>query len=372
MQSAPDTLLMPAKTLALPGGIIRLLSEGAAFGRRCILVHGRSLSRSGALQMLLGAKPSNLRVALWEHDGGEPTLSQLSTVLGFARGEGADWVASVGGGSVLDLGKACAGLMCAPLPPVRYHDGAEVPVSRTPFLAVPTTAGTGSECTGVCVLTNEMTGVKKSFRHPSFMARVVILDAELLATCPTSVVAFSGMDAYAQAVESYVSTGGTLQTDAWAMEALRLVDSTLERVAGGEKGRAAEELLAGSNLAGLALANARLGIVHGLAHPLGSRYHVAHGLACAMCLGPALEFNREAMGDKYSRMSSIVGKDILQRVEELLKRLGLRSPFVGTTLPDKEAVIAETLASGSTAANPRKVDRKDVEFLLDQLLGDDI
>jgi alcohol dehydrogenase class IV len=366
MRECPENLLMPSRTVARAGAADTLFMESAAFGARGLLVHGRSL-RAGPLERILAGMPAGLKVVTWESSGSEPTLAQLRELLAFARERNVEWVAGVGGGSVMDLAKACAGLLRAPDDPVVYHDGAEIPRSDTPFIAMPTTAGTGSECTMVCVLTHEITQVKKSFRHPSFMARLVILDGLLVTSCPPAVVAASGMDALTQAIESFVSKGSTRFTDALALDAMRLVCANIEPVFLGRGGPAAMDILIGSYYAGLALSHARLGVVHGLAHPLGARFHAPHGLACAICLPHALTFNREAIGDKWAVMSQAVGADVGQKAEALLERLELKSPFLGRTLTDRPAVITETLASGSTAANPRPVCAANVEWFLDRM-----
>ena len=369
MKTLPNELILPPRTIFRKGGVESLLKECAAFGKRGLLVHGRSFLRGGAFRRIAEAGASELSVKMWQHSGGEPTLHQLESVLSFARGHHCNWIAGVGGGSVIDLAKACAGLFEAPLPPLAYHNGATPPPSRIPFVAAPTTAGTGSEATIVCVLTNDETDVKKSFRHTSFMARLVILDPDLLDGSPPEVIAHSGMDAFTQAVESYVSAGSTWITDEFSLKALSLVVSSIETAWRDPRNDRAGDLLMGSYLAGLALSNARLGIVHGLAHPLGARYHVPHGLACAVCLPPAIEFNREVMGAKYDIMSQIVGGDLLSETGRLIQALEIRSPFVRKVVFEKDKLIEEVLASGSTAANPRKVTAADVEYLLQKIFS---
>ena len=267
----------------------------------------------------------------------------------------------------MDLAKACAGLLHARQSSRTYHDGAPIEASRTPFVAVPATAGTGSEATAVCVLTNQATGVKKSFRHPSFLARVAILDPELLASCPPEVTAASGMDAFAQAFESFVSRGASRFTDGICIEAMSLIGNSLESMFLGYTEDKARDLLQGSFLAGLALSNARLGLVHGLAHPLGARYHAPHGLVCAVCLPSVIEFNRPVCADAYARIREALGRDPRDLSLHYLHALGIRSPFVGQPVTDEKAIIRETLQSGSTAANPRPVAAADVEALLEEL-----
>lgn len=368
MRTLPINLVMPERTVSRAGAFLELFREGRGHGDRCFLIHGGAVERAGMLGGLLAAIPEGMEIGTWRHPGGEPTLAQVERALGEVRRFAPDWIAGVGGGSVLDVAKACAGLINADMPVQFYHDGAPLPTKVLPYVAVPTTAGTGSEATAVSVLTNENTGVKKSFRHPGLMAKIVILAPELLATCPPAVMAASGMDAFVQAIESYVSKGATRFTDMLAIEGLQLVNSSLERgVTGRNDVEAFTNLLQGSYLAGCALSNARLGLVHGLAHPLGARFHLAHGLVCAVCLPLVLEFNRDAMGFKYARLAEILGCDPVERARNLMASLGIASPFAGRRIDDLEVVIDETLASGSTAANPRPVRRDDVRRILDGL-----
>ena len=154
IHTLPDILKLPPITHSGPGTIRHLPLECEAFGARGILVHGRSLEQRGALSTIVGAFSDTMSVKLYCHEGGEPTLDQLEALLAEAREFKPDWVASVGGGSVVDVAKSCAGLLEASRPAVAYHDGEELPPSRIPFFAVPTTAGTGSEATAVSVLTS--------------------------------------------------------------------------------------------------------------------------------------------------------------------------------------------------------------------------
>jgi alcohol dehydrogenase class IV len=367
--SLPVMLSLPPLTFNGRGSCARLLSEARAFGPRGLLVCSRSL-QAGGLAARLGMDPADGCVRVYPHEGGEPTLEQVERCRGAARAHRPDWVMAVGGGSVLDLAKSAAGLLDAPLPAEAYHDGAALPPSRVPFLAAPSTAGTGSEATTVSVLTNARTGVKKSIRHASHMARVVALDADLLASCPPAVLTASGMDAFVQAVEAYLSRYATAVTRAWALEAAGLLAANLvDACRRGPSGAAGEALMEGSYLAGLALSNARLGLVHGLAHPLGARYHVAHGVCCAVCLPAVLAFNRPFAADAYERLGAAVGADLEEFGLALLRDLGIATPFAGQAILDEPGILSETLASGSTAANPRPVSAADVSAILRHLFG---
>lgn len=373
MQTLPHTLVIPQETLCACDAALQLLPKAARFGSRGLLVHGKSLKRSGALNAILENTPDGASCACWEHPGGEPTLAQLTNLLATARAHRAEWIAAVGGGSILDIAKGCAGLFHLPEPIQHYHDGAPLDAPALPFITAPTTAGTGSEATPVAVLTNTETGVKKSFRSEGMTARTVILDPKLLTGCPASVVASSGLDALTQAIESYSSKHATWFSQAMALKGLKLLAENLPSAHDGALDGAvpvdaAEGILLGSYLAGVGFASSRLGVVHGLAHPLGARFHQPHGLTCGVCLPYAIRLNRSAMGERYLAMCNAIGDDLLEFIDGLLARFGIKNPFSGQTLADKEAVIEEVLVSGSTKANPLTITAVHVDALLNQIL----
>jgi alcohol dehydrogenase class IV len=216
------------------------------------------------------------------------------------------------------------------------------------------------------VFTDEQSGVKKSFRSPGLLPRVVLLDTELLEDCPRDIIAASGMDALTQAVESAVSRHATPFSRLLSLTAVSLTGRALVPAYEGRR-MLCNDLLQGSFLAGMALEQAHLGLVHGLAHPLGARYHVAHGAACAACLPAVLRFNRETCGALYAEVDARLGKPVEAFVEDALVRLRLGNPFAGRLPEDLEAIVAEVLASGSTAANPRPVSAGDARRVLQDL-----
>jgi alcohol dehydrogenase class IV len=359
----PNPLLLPGRTLADAGASLKLGVEARAFGPHGVLVHGRSLNRAGHLASIRAAAPDGVTITPYEHAGSEPTLEDVEKLRAFLRTTACDWVAAVGGGSIIDLAKAAAGLLHAPEPVAVYQAGAPIPAATLPLIAVPTTAGTGAEATVVAVLTDPRRNLKQSIRHPTFMPRVVILDPHLLNSCPAATIAASGMDAFVQAFESFTSRYATPFTKALSELALTRITHALLPMYQGDHTKAAD-LLQGSYLAGLSLSHARLGVVHGLAHPLGSRWHVAHGLACAACLPAALRFNSPVIGADLAHLRLVLGRDVGELAAAWMAEMRLISPFRGQMLHDREAIIKETLASGSTAANPRPVTAADVDALL--------
>ncbi len=365
MALLPETLLLPLQTVAKSGAILRLPSAAAAFGRSGLLVCGTSLSRSGKLDAIRNACPAGMAVRTWLHAGGEPTVAAVEALRAEIRRDRPDWVAAVGGGSVIDLAKAAAGLADAPESAAFYQtNNAAIPPATLPLVAAPSTAGTGSEATVVAVLTDPSRTLKQSIRHPSFMPRQVILDPDLLASCPPATIAAAGLDAFIQAFESYTSRYATPFTRQLSELALvRIADALLPLYRGDHA--AAPDMLEASYLAGLALSHARLGVIHGLAHPLGARFGVAHGLACALCLPASLVFNRASLQKDLADLKMRHGLDVEDKVRSWLEAMKLENPLAGREVADREAFVRETLASGSTVANPRPVTAADVEALLD-------
>ena len=167
-----------------------------------------------------------------------------------------------------------------------------------------------------------------------------------------------------------MSTGATWFTDVLALKALQLIDRSLPGVyAGTGENDDRFNILQGSYLAGLALSHARLGLVHGLAHPLGTRYGLAHGTICAICLPCVVEFNRSVMGEKYDVASRALGTDLLDRIHLLMNSLQIASSLQGQAINDMEGIVAETLESGSTKANPRRVAASDVRSVVTQIFA---
>jgi alcohol dehydrogenase class IV len=368
MSLLPSPLLLPQQTVSKPGAALGLAQAAALFGTRGVLVHGHSLERSGRLAAILENAPDGMTVGTWRHAGDEPTVGAVDALRAELRRDRPDWVAAVGGGSVIDLAKAAAGLADAPQSAAYYQTrNAEIPAATLPLIVAPTTAGTGSEATVVAVLTDPERTFKQSIRHPSFMPKLVLLDPSLLEGCPPATIAAAGLDAFIQAFESYTSRHATPFTRTLSELALVRISHALLPLFQGDSGAAAD-MLEASYLTGLAFSHARLGLIHGLAHPLGARFHAAHGLVCACCLPAALAFNRPVIQRDLADLKARHGLDIEAQVEMWLGAMKLQSPFAGKTVADRDTFIRETLASGSTAANPREVTADDVSALLDALL----
>ena len=363
----PSEILLPQKTIFKKGSSLQIAEEALEFGAEGLVVHGNSLEKSGKKKEIINKFSSSAKVETFCRGTGEPTLDEIPAVIEKAKKIKAKWVVGIGGGSVLDLAKAAAGLFNAKERASYYQEGGTLKERGIPFIAVPTTAGTGSEATPNAVIINKEKKAKLSIRDNNFLARKVILDADLLKGTPVPVKAFAGMDAFVQAYEAYTSRNSTWFSDSFALKAIELIDKNILQACEMENEESLSALLLGSYLAGIAFATARLGVIHGIAHPLGVLYGMSHGLVCSACFIPSLKVNKEMIGKKYDIMSGAIGMDLIKRVEALLKTLNISVPFKGKRLIEREKIIEETLASGSTAANPKKITAGDIEFILAEL-----
>lgn len=221
---------------------------------------------------------------------GEPTVEQARQVTAMAKAVGADGVIAIGGGSALDLGKAVSALVTNPGDVLDYVEvfgkGQPITVSPLPLLAVPTTAGTGSEVTKNAVLKSDEHNLKASMRHDSMLPTVAIVDPSLMISCPPSVTAHVGLDTLCQNIEPYISCNANPFTDALSKDGIIRAARSLRRaVSNGDDMEAREDMAIASTLGGISLANAKLGAVHGFAGVLGGMFEYApHGAICATLL----------------------------------------------------------------------------------------
>jgi alcohol dehydrogenase class IV len=293
------------------GSRSRLNSLIAEFGKKVLLVTGAtSFDASHRCQKLwteLNATFDIRRVKV----SGEPSPSMVDDVVAEFSEFSPDCVVAVGGGSPVDAAKAIAGLLPSGDSVLEYLEGVGKGRSyqgpSTPFIAVPTTAGTGGETSKNAVLSYVgEKGFKKSFRHESLVAKYIILDPELTLDCPADITAACGMDAFTQLLESYVSLNANPMTDALALSGLmKIRDCLVTAVEDGNDLDARAGMLYASSISGLTLANAGLGSVHGLASPLGAFFTIPHGVVCGTLLFEASRMNIQAMKERDPMHSSL-------------------------------------------------------------------
>jgi alcohol dehydrogenase class IV len=345
----------------LPGVLARL-------GTRVLVCTGADPARHDALLAGLGLPAAVFTVA------GEPTIGLAGTAVAAAREHGADVVAAIGGGSVIDTAKAVAMLLGNGGGPLDYLEvigaGRKITRPAAPCVAVPTTAGTGAEVTANAVLASPEHRVKASLRSPLMLPRVALVDPGLTVSCPPPVTAASGMDALTQCLEPFVSSRANPVTDGLAREGLRRAAAGLRAAyADGTDLAARADMSVCSLLGGISLANAKLGAVHGLAGVVGGTGQVPHGAACAALLVPVVEANVRAARSgppghpslaKYAEAARVLTGDPdasiddgLAWIRETIRRLrlpGLAAYGVGPG--DAGDIAAGAARSSSMQGNP--------------------
>ena len=292
------------------GGIKRLPEIIAGFGRHCLIVTGgRSIRESGVLDALL-AGLDTASVAYTIHSGitAEPTPTIVDAAVKIGKDVGADVIVGIGGGSVMDTAKAAAGVITNGGSVCDYLEGvgigAKIKKMPLPFIAVPTTSGTGTEVTKNAVIMSVEEGFKKSIRDETLIANVALLDPELTVSAPKSVTAASGMDAICQLIESYTSRYANPFCDAMALyHTPRAVTALRRACSDGSDIDARETMSLAAMVSGMTLANAGLGAAHGIGAGLGATLGVRHGIACGMMLPHVMRYNIAHGVTKYADLA---------------------------------------------------------------------
>ena len=297
-----------AARILFGAGMVREVAPAAKeMGKRALFVTGRSPERSALLVTQL--KAAGIACASFAVDG-EPTLAVIRQGVQRAREEQCDLVISLGGGSAIDAGKAIATLLANGGELMDYLEviGRAKPLSlpSAPFIAIPTTSGTGAEVTRNAVLASSEHRVKVSLRSPRMLPRLAVVDPELTLDLPQAVTASTGLDALTQLIEPYVSIRANPMTDGFCTEGMRRVSCSLRPAYhhGGDA-EARMDMSLASLLGGLALANAGLGVVHGFAGPVGGMFSAPHGAVCAALLQYGMDVNVRALRSRAPESESL-------------------------------------------------------------------
>ncbi len=359
------------------GKLADLAALVSPFGRRALVVTGSNPSRAEPALAALekcGIATESFAVR------GEPTLNIVRQGAQLARE--CDFVIGFGGGSAIDAAKAVAALAPNSGEPLDYLEviGRANPLENAPlpFVAVPTTAGTGAEVTRNAVIGSREHQVKASLRSPLMLARLALVDPELTVDLPADVTASTGLDTLTQLIEPFVSVRANPLVDALCVEGIaRAVDSLSSAVENGHNLRARENMAFASLLSGLALANAGLGVVHGFAAPLGGMLNAPHGALCAAVLPHGTAVNIEALRrrapghpalDKYRRIAALLTHDASAKAEQaasaladLCRQLHVVSlSHYGLAAAQIPASIERAEAASSMKANPIQLTRAEL------------
>jgi len=302
--------LMSTKVVAGVGAATEAAKEVKLLGgKKVLIVTDPGLSKAGLPSVVAeNLKAAGIESAVFDTVESDPSITTASKAAEAARGFAAEVLIAVGGGSAIDAAKS-AGVLVTSGGYLRDFGGVgKVAKPTLPLIAIPTTAGTGSEITVFAVMTDTDKNEKFTISSPLIAPRVAILDPEFTVKLPPSITAFTGMDALTHAVEAYVSVNAQPATDALALHAIKLIMANLPiAVHRGDNLRARENMLQAAFLAGVAFNCAFLGLAHALASPLGAHFHVPHGLANAVMLPYVMEFNRPAAVDRFAAIAITLG-----------------------------------------------------------------
>lgn len=322
--SSSFELAVPARILFGEGRLTEAGALAAGMGTRALVVQGGSGRAEPLHELLRASGVGTARVVV----SGEPAVALVENGVEHALSEGCDVVLALGGGSVIDAAKAIAALLTNRNPVRDYLEvvgkGRPVTERPAPLIAIPTTAGTGAEVTRNAVLMVEDERVKVSLRSPLMVPAVALIDPVLTYTVPSAITASTGLDALTQCIEPFVTPKANPLTDAVAREGMRRAAGALRRAfRDGLDVDARRDMAVTSLCGGLALANAKLGAVHGFAAPLGGMFPVPHGTACARLLPGVVEINVRALRARAPASSALARYDEVART--LTGRAGARA-----------------------------------------------
>jgi alcohol dehydrogenase class IV len=346
---------------------------GAGLGKKALIVTDRNLEEAG---LLAGIKQSltdaNLSFAMYDKVTTEPLLEYVQEGLAVFRKSECDFLVSVGGGSCIDTAKGISGLATNTGSLADYEGRDKVPNPGVAHIAIPTTAGTGSEVSPSSTITDPVRNVKMLIMSPHLGTRYALVDPLLTMDMPQSVTASSGIDALTHAMEGYISVLAHPLSDALNLTAIRLLCDNLPQAwADGTNLEARSKVMNGALIAGMGFCNSSVALVHGLARPLGGHFHVAHGIANAVLLPAVTEFSILGNPVKYATMAEAMGEkteglspmDAAHLAVTAVKRLctALKVPTIGglgISKEDFEAKVEQmahdSLVGGSSIFNPRK------------------
>lgn len=311
-----------------------------------------------------------------------PTVSIVDEATALYTQCGATSIVALGGGSSMDVAKAVGVLANYGGSITQYEGNFKVPGPIVPMIAIPTTAGTGSEVTASAVITDESRNYKLSVFSYELLPRYALLDPALIMTAPASIAASCGVDSLIHAMEAYISTKATPFSDSMAEKAMELIGANLRRfVANRQDEDAACAMMLGCNFAGIAFAWARLGNVHAMSHPVSGYFHVAHGVANSILLPTVLEYNALADHGRYKKMYNYIHQGnpcienfqpqmLVDEIRKLNNELGIpaRLSDVGVTADKIPAMAEDAMKSGNIPANPRQTTLKDMIALYEKAL----
>lgn len=347
--------------------------------KKALIVTDKYISGSGILDGIIKSlEHNNLPWAVYNGVATEPTVDYVKQGLEVYRGNGCDFLLAIGGGSPIDTAKAIAVMVTNPGPIEDYMGSGRIPDKRAPLMAIPTTAGTGSEASMFTVITDTRTHIKMLIGSPFIVPDVAIVDPLLTLACPPGLTATVAIDALTHAIEAYVSVKAQPMSDIFSLAAIKLISGNLRRAwSDGSDKEARENTMLGALQAGIAFSNSSVALVHGMSRPIGAYFNVPHGASNAALLGVVTSFSLTGNPTRYARIAGAMGEDIsgLTDSEAAEKGAGaigrlmkdIRIPSLKELGVEKvkleelaSQMAADAIASGSPANNPRKASQEEI------------
>lgn len=375
---------VPQEIIVGKGSLARLPEAAEKLGgKHGFIISGPHLNKMGIVASCSESlENAGIKVDAYTETEGNPSVETVEKAAAAFCKSGADFIIALGGGSPMDVAKAVGVVARYGGSITEYEGGGRVPGDIIPLIAIPTTAGTGSEVTAFSVITDYSRNYKLTVFSYKLIPAYAILDQELLTTAPVSVAAACGIDAMVHALEAYISKDASPFSDAMAEKALELIGKNIRRyVADRTDIEAAEAMITGSLFAGIAFSWARLGDVHAMSHPVSAYFDVPHGVANAILLPTIVEYNALADCGKYLKLFNYISLTPASEAEfepfmlvdlltELNEQLGIPGSLgeVGVTADKFDAMADDAMKSGNIAVNPRSTTKKDVLSLYEKAL----
>ena len=388
--SVPQNIVVGRGTMAKLPEIAKKLG-----GSHALIISGPILKKMGIVQRAADyLKEAGIQSDYFTDTEANPSVDTVQKAAETFKACGADFLVALGGGSPMDVSKA-VGVLAKYGGNITDYEGAhKVPGKIVPLIALPTTAGSGSEVTAFSVITDHSRDYKLTVFSYELFPDYAILDAELIMSAPASVAAACGIDAFIHAEEAYISTAASPFSDAMAEKAMELIGGNIRRfVANRMDAEAAEAMMTGSLFAGLAFSFARLGNVHAMSHPISAYFNVPHGVANAVLLPVIAEYNALADHGRYLKIYNYISKIpayegefepmmLVEAIRSLCADIGIPAGIIEavnnasrTGAISKEeiegkipAMAADAMKSGNIAVNPRASRQCDIEMLYKQAL----
>lgn len=373
----PQTIIYGRKSFEKVG------AEAALRGKKALIISDKVMSRLGCVNQCCQYLHDNgVASAVYLGVDSEPTDQYVEESLELFEKESCDLIISLGGGSCIDTGKAIAVLATNGGYIGEYMGGRKIAdKAAIPHIAIPTTAGTGSEATDATVITNTDDDVKMMIKQPNFMPLVAIVDPLLTVSSPPHITAATGVDALSHAVEAYLSKRSHPMTDTMALSAIRLIVENIENAYDdGDSIDAREKMSLGALQAGIAFSNSSVCLVHGMSRPIGALFHVPHGYSNAMLLPAVLEFSKEACMERLADLGRIFKTEYknlsieraasvaVESVKALCQKLNIPN-LEGWGIEEEKFNLSvskmarDAIDSGSPANNPRVPTKQELEEL---------